>query len=794
MSVLNLTLLLTTQTGGLVYHLLTLFAIEAGLAVAWDHWRRTGSQQPRRLMVAFGGLLTVRLGFIALYLLHDWSGWRLFLALRPPLVSTLETAAIVLLVWAFVLPALNDRRLARAFIISQGGMTALVALLFIPIWYLVFTSRPDLDYAATWQGALWETWRAILLVGAVGVMVWKQREEWVPLLVAFGALLVGRILLLFFPVVGLSPSSYSALGGLDRLGNLIAYPLMAVVTYKLSAADVWVIHRNLKSYQGRLEAMREQARQHSQELLYMLEASRVTNASLELEKVLSKMIESIALAVRTDFAVIAVMEDPDSGTMRITTGYDPLAREIWEISQVRFTLDRYPHIHEAFRTQHPLILQSEEPSSHLVAMHALMGSVEVGPVLVQPLVHKDEGLGVIMLSNAQSQRPFSPEDTHLSQALAGQVSGAIANARLYESVVNLLYQRQAEASQQQAILESIADGVVVSDHRGRVIMVNAAAEKILGASREALRNRRLRDVCTHLEAAPQAIFELNEHTVMAHAAPVRMANGKLLGLVAVLRDITKEQEAERAKSRFIETVSHELRTPMTAIKGYTELLLGNIAGNGLDRKYLEFLGTIHINTERMVGIVNNMIAISEMEGGLDLSWQPVEIPDVIQRAVRNIRPQLTARKHELILDVPDGLPSIEGDGPRLRQVLDNLLSNACKYTPAGGRVTVQAKTHSAPNTNDKYLHVSVSDNGVGIPPEEQERIFERFYRADNPLQIEAGGPGVGLAIAKYLVELHGGRIWVESQVDSGSTFHVLLPLKQGALNESERAFSLSGEG
>jgi signal transduction histidine kinase len=251
-----------------------------------------------------------------------------------------------------------------------------------------------------------------------------------------------------------------------------------------------------------------------------------------------------------------------------------------------------------------------------------------------------------------------------------------------------------------------------------------------------------------------------------------------VGYVAVLRDITQETQAERAKTSFIATVSHELRTPMTAIKGYADLMAAGMAGRMTDTQE-DYLNIILTNTERMVNIVNNMIAVSEMEGEIAFTPEIIDIVPLLETEVRAIRSELNRRQHSFKFDCPSSVPSVMGDPLRLRQVVNNLLSNAVKYTKPGGHIELRVRVLPADvfSRDDRgYLVVSISDTGIGIPAEEQAKVFERFYRVDTPLSIEAGGPGVGLAIAKELVERHNGRIWLESKVGEGSTFTFIVPL------------------
>jgi PAS domain S-box-containing protein len=651
---------------------------------------------------------------------------------------------------------------------------------------------------------LWECWQILLLGLACSVLVRRKSEEQDILLGAFACLLGGHLLQLLYP------SELPHVAGWERLTTLVAYPLLTVVVYRFAHAEqdasTEELRSELSSYVQDLQTISKEALRQRQEFSTLLETGQTVNASLDLAEVLQQVVDSIALGANADYGVIALLESSSDDQMRVLAGYDPLGRPDWEVSDIRFSLSRHHLIEHAIRRRRQIIFQEVEESSQLLALHALLGSVEMGPIIVQPLVHKNESLGVIILSNSRTKRRFTQDDGRLCEALASQVTAAIANARLYQHVTELLRTRQEEASQRRAILESIADGVVVADAQGRVIMANAAAERIFETSRAELIGRGISQVYKGLfqEEGPlsgvtspsevgflQSTFELGEKTIRGSLAPVYLPEGELLGVVAVFRDITREAAAERAKSRFITTVSHELRTPMTSVKGYVDLLIGGKAGE-VEATQKRFLSTIKINADRMINIINNMIYISELEGApFQISMKPTDVTEQINEAVAAIREQLEVRDLALSLEVADDLPLARADPTRLRQVLDNLLSNACKFTYPGGQITIGAHLYEGDGVEVDslgFLLVSVADTGVGIAPEEHEKIFEPFYCAENPLEVEAGGVGVGLTIARSLVQAHGGRMWVESELGQGSVFYFTLPLSEQEDQIRDRRF------
>jgi len=487
---------LSRPPGGLVYHLITLFTIEASLGMALGQWRRVPRQRLGRLVVAFGGLLLARGILMALALLAQ-TGLLTFAALAPPLERFLDTASVILLCWAFVLPTLHlDAKVSPIFLLANLSVATAMGLILTPLWWAAFSLNPKLDYNHHWQVILWECWQILLVGLACSVLIRRKGEKPDMLLGAFVCLLGGHLLQLLYPPNATIEVPHVA--GWERLATLVAYPLLAVVVYRSVHAELDAsreeLRSELSSYVQELQTISKESLRQRQEFSTFLETGRMVNASLDLAEVLQRVVDSIALGGNADYGVIALLESSSSDQMRVLAGYDPLGRPDWEASDIRFSLSRHHLIEHAIRRRRQIIFQEMEHSSQLLALHALLGSVEMGPLIVQPLVHKDESLGVIILSNSRTKRRFTQDDGRLCEALASQVTAAIANARLYQHVSDLLRTHQEEASQRRAILESIADGVVVADARGRVIMANAAAERIFETPRAELIRRSISQV------------------------------------------------------------------------------------------------------------------------------------------------------------------------------------------------------------------------------------------------------------------------------------------------------------
>ncbi len=423
-----------------------------------------------------------------------------------------------------------------------------------------------------------------------------------------------------------------------------------------------------------------------------------------------------------------------------------------------------------------------------------------------PLMVGEDVIGVLLVFNREVAF-FNPEQLNLIKVIAGQVAVAINNANLYklireqaERLGNMLRSEQEEASRSQAILEAVADGVLVTDSENRISFINASAERILGITSSKVISQTLKEFSGLFGKAANIWHEIihewykapseyqegdtyaeqleleDGRVVLVHLAPVLLRNNVFLGTVSIFRDITHEVEVDRLKSEFVATVSHELRTPMTSIRGYVDILLMGAAG-ALTENQTHFLDIIRSNTERLNILVTDLLDVSRIESGrIILAPQEIKLKDIATDVLENVKQR--ANNDEKImkfsLDLTPKLPTVYADPDRLRQIVNNLVENAYHYTPENGEVTISIHTV---NGGDE-IQINVQDNGVGIALEDQSQVFERFYRGEDPLVLATPGTGLGLPIVRQLVEMHNGKIWLESsgKPGEGSTFSFTLPV------------------
>ncbi len=336
-----------------------------------------------------------------------------------------------------------------------------------------------------------------------------------------------------------------------------------------------------------------------------------------------------------------------------------------------------------------------------------------------------------------------------------------------------------EKTKLENIMLSMSEGVVAVDDSGRIILANPQSRSILGLYQSELTGSKIAKELPQEKMAALFNRVLNERRpqteeytlqngkiVSLHVSPLRTPD-KVWGAVGVIQDITEIRRLEQMRSDFVANVSHELRTPMTSIQGFVEALIDGMVD---DREGQErCLGVILDETIRLNRLVNDLLDLSGLEAG-QVKWpvEPVSLPPLFDEVIIKLTPQL--EKHGLTaeLDYPGDLPPVVGNHDRIQQVLINLLDNAISFTPPGGNITLLARQE------EEVIRVNVSDTGAGIPPDEQERIWERFHKVDRSRTRGAGGTGLGLSIVRQIVEAHGGEVGLSSLPGEGTTFYFTL--------------------
>ncbi len=398
---------------------------------------------------------------------------------------------------------------------------------------------------------------------------------------------------------------------------------------------------------------------------------------------------------------------------------------------------------------------------------------------------------------------MSVHTSHVISTIVVGIATVFVARYVFSQQMHLLDERQ-QANQQlqdallragrdenllRSIVASVAEGLVITDRDSNVLIINDAARRLLNAggrqlirltdiSRDPQLHRAFSTVLSTGDRAEARIEtrsgETDRHTLQLHAAPLRLFDSQIDGVVCAFIDVTKLERLERVRQEFLSNVSHELRTPLAAITAYTETLID--AGIEDHENSLRFLRTIQRNAERMKALVNDISELSAIESGaVKLMIELLPLHQVVNDVFSGLA--LRAAKHGVTLhnQIAEDF-QVAADRHRLEQILVNLVDNAIKFNHPGGAVTIIAQA----SEDDTHRIIKVRDTGPGIPAEHLPRVFERFYRVDKARSREAGGTGLGLAIVKHLARAHGGEAHVTSDVGAGSEFAVKLPQRADA--------------
>jgi len=508
---------------------------------------------------------------------------------------------------------------------------------------------------------------------------------------------------------------------------------------------------------------------------YLLEISRALTAQLNLDELLQMVLGAATKMLAGQAGLIALRGTDGSFTIRASYG---LPRTL--VPYFEPLLTGIPD--DADRTRF-----------HIPGLAEKLGRVVAGlglrlqQVVALPMAIKRELIGVLYVFRAYGTR-FTANDRQVLASFADHAAIAVHNAQLYERL-------SQEKRRLNAILEYSADGVLILNPAHRTVVFNRALAQLSGWPAAEALGRHHDEVIrwvrleTDLDLSravaggwplPSArplyvegdLRRRNGGTVSVGItyAPLFDRDGRLVNIIASVRDVTRFREADEIKSTFVSVISHELKTPVALIKGYADTLLREDACWDPETMQ-ESLTVIVEEAERLNQLIDNLLDASRLQAGvLPLEMDQVAFDALAERVATRFRTQ--TQVHEIVVNFPPDFPVVEGDPGRLEQVLNNLVSNAIKYSPEGGRIEISGR--ALPNE----VVVTVSDQGMGIPFEEQPRVFERFYRGTRERRQRTPGAGLGLYLVKAIIEAHSGRVWVESNPREGTAFSFAIQRRQ----------------
>ena len=390
-------------------------------------------------------------------------------------------------------------------------------------------------------------------------------------------------------------------------------------------------------------------------------------------------------------------------------------------------------------------------------------------------------MGVILAVDRYYGRSFDREDARILNMMARSASAVL--------VTSQLYWKEAERRRRVVrTIESMAVGLIAVTPNGTVQQINAAARKALKVKtedwfglpyQEVIRSEEIKAICEAALASDPVKrtevtlpgYEGDERVYRVQSDSIASEKGGLLGWVIVLEDVTDIRQSEKMMAVFVDMVSHELRTPLTSIRGFVATLLQAEKGTFDYDTEQEFLQIVDTEAERLGQMIDDLLNIARIQNGrgLQFNFTSCEIREIVERVVR-LQEAYKNANQELVVDIPDDTPPVVCDNSKITQALTNILGNALKYSPEGGKVRLWVEQ------KDGGLVFSISDEGIGIPPDQLPKMFSHFFRVDSPESKSIKGTGLGLWLTKHLIDGHGGRIWVESEYRKGSTFRFWLPL------------------
>ncbi len=507
-----------------------------------------------------------------------------------------------------------------------------------------------------------------------------------------------------------------------------------------------------------LEARRATAtlQQQVSELEVMARLGRSVTSSLDLDSVLSAIVDAAVELTGAEEGSLLLLDEA-TGEL-----YMRAARNFQEDFVRTFRLPITDSLAgSVIKTGKPVILDDSTPQK-------IKTSYLVQGLLYVPLQIHGRVFGVLGVDNRKSRSPFTRHHIQLLVTLAEYAVISIENARIYA--------RTAEERQKmETILARIQDGVLVIDGDGRIILANQVIQSAFGLIENNVAGKLATDIFTQPE-----LLELISlpPKVLPSRTEISLQDGRVfgaqltpipgVGLAVTMNDITYLKKLDRIKSDIVGTVSHDLRSPLTAILGYVDLIDRVGPTNDMQR---DFIRRVQVSVHNITTLVDDLLNLGKIEAGFDARKEVIQLNQIIQYSVEDLSGQATEKKQSVLVELPEGFPPIFGNPVQLRQMVDNLLDNAIKYTPVEGIVRIHAQVE------ETQVILQFIDTGIGIPSVDLPYIFDKFFRASN-VSPSVVGTGLGLAIVKSIIENHEGRIWVESTPDHGTTFTVVLPIME----------------
>jgi signal transduction histidine kinase len=756
--------LLTTPTGNIVYYIVLPFSIGMALQSAFNHWRASEFPQARRAMLGLGILL------FALIFLFAFSGlgWQEIIdpnATLPPMDRAFVLFGIIWITWLWAFPEPSRGADAAAVLLSLLVITAM------GLAVLRWSPQTELGtYNQTIDDLFWQI--ASLSFIALGVLILFIRRPdgmWYGVML-LGLGFTGHVLNLVYPIVG----NYS---GIVRLAYMSAFPILLTLPQRFIGTPNIPLEP-MRPTTVRKDASVPERRRYSTDpktFHALLALAAESNAA----KISQAVTRAIAQTMLADLCFLIYLTD-NKNQLMIAGGYDLIREDNLEGGSLNKSVA--PMLANALQRGRPLRMPASSTSADIKGLGDMLGLNNPGHLLSVPITTPDKDtLGGVLLLSPYSDRTWTAEDQAFLANIAASLVPIIQRGQQTAKLEQLndqtktraaeLEQKNAELAAQLEAMKAESDKGLKSEDMASILAAQEESQRIIEQLQ--IENAELRVEKGVTGTADEAQFEKELKVSLQEMArlqnQVAEANIKLL-------EIEKGQVTTRSteQAEVIASISQELRQPMSSVVGYTDLLLGESVGilGALQRKFVE---RIKSSTERIGSLIDDMIQVSTLETGLaDLKPEAVDLNLIIDNAMSYTSSQVREKNISLHLDLPKKVAAIHADREALQQILIHLLQNAGAASPVEG--TIRLKVQTQTEEDQEFVLIQVTDSGGGIPGEDLPRVFTRLYRADNVLIQGVGDTGVGLSIAKTLTEAQNGRIWVESDPGTGSTFSVLLPI------------------
>jgi two-component system sensor histidine kinase VicK len=399
-------------------------------------------------------------------------------------------------------------------------------------------------------------------------------------------------------------------------------------------------------------------------------------------------------------------------------------------------------------------------------------------VAILPLISKQRLVGLLAIGEKHSKSNYNTEERKLLHALADQLAITMENANLYQQIKTSEEMIKQQRDKIQSIITNLTDGLIVTDNNKNIILANPAAEKffpkrrLVGETLPEILDQEIDDAKTKFPLiADIEISSLPKTTIRVITDPLYDQQNKQTGYIKILHDITRDKEIDKIKSDFIRIAAHKLRTPLSATKWILKMLISGDLGE-IPPKQKEFIEKGYQSNERIIRVVNDLLNVSEIEEGkFNFRFEDTQITAIINKIIEEVESLFKGKNQRFSYRSDPKIPIIQTDPYKIELAIKALILNSIQYTNRGGKIDVKLENLG------KEIKFTVTDNGVGIPRSQQDKIFTKFMRGDNVIQMETEGNGLGLYIAKNIIEGHKGKIGFQSTQDKGSTFYFTLPIK-----------------